>query len=75
MTNTIEVLKFIRNVGRSLDELNRGSKEFASKYIHAVTPGALIRYLENQGFEGKVKLGSKHRIWNTNFDTPIPKQP
>ena len=46
--------------------------ELQIKYVSGVTPGALIRYLENKGFQGTVKPGSPNRVFNTNFTTPIP---
>ncbi len=41
------------------------SNGMADKYIHAITPNALIRYLEDKGFEKLiVKPGTTERIWN-----------
>ena len=43
------------------------NSNFSSKYIHGVTPGALIRHLENKGFTPNVKPGTPFRIFNNNF--------
>lgn len=39
--------------------------DFKIKYLLAVTPASLVRYLAKKGFAGSVHPGRKTRIWNT----------
>jgi len=38
--------------------------DFKMKYIHAPTPGSLIKYLESKGFKGQTNPGDPNINWN-----------
>jgi hypothetical protein len=77
MTDIIEVLKFIRNVGRPLDELNPGSKEFALTAENAIKAIDMLSHENKTPVLGGDVLSSNesdklyyaYQLWGAEFQS------